>query len=370
MKIGFVLDDTLDSTDGVQQYILNLGDWLRSQKHDVHYLVGETKRTDIPNVHSLSRNMTVRFNGNRMSMPLPASNKRLKALLNKEQFDVVHVQMPYSPFLGAKIIRHAPAKTARMGTFHILPFSWVQFAGAKLLSWYNHPSLKRLDKVVSVSKPAQTFAEKLGICSEVLPNVVELQRFAGGTKLPAYKDTFTIVFVGRLVTRKGCQELLQAVKLLVDQKSIPKLKVIICGKGPDGEKLQTWVQSNSLDKHVEFKGFITETEKADYLKTADVAIFPSLGGESFGIVLIEAMAAGSGVVLGGNNPGYSSVLHELPETLFDPRDASATQALLQKIHDDTAWAATLHAKQQTMVKQYDVAVVGKKLLSYYQEVTI
>ena len=69
MKIGFVLDDTLDSTDGVQQYVLTLGKWLKDQGHDVHYLVGATKRRDIPGVHSLSRNMSVRFNGNRMSMP-------------------------------------------------------------------------------------------------------------------------------------------------------------------------------------------------------------------------------------------------------------------------------------------------------------
>ena len=72
MKIGLVFDDSLDSTDGVAQYVLALGDWLDDQGHEVHYLVGETHRTDLPNLHSLSRNVRVTFNGNKLGMPLPA----------------------------------------------------------------------------------------------------------------------------------------------------------------------------------------------------------------------------------------------------------------------------------------------------------
>ncbi len=369
MKIGFVLDDSLDSSDGVQQYILSLGEWLRNHKHEVHYLVGQTKRTDIPHIHSLSRNITVRFNGNRMSIPLPASRKKIEQLLQKERFDVLHVQMPYSPMLGAKVIRHAPASTARVGTFHILPLGRLQRWSAQLLCAFSRPSLRRLDKVLSVSKPAQEFAAKLGIDSTVLPNVVETKRFAVGKKLPEYDNKFTIVFLGRLVERKGAQELLQAIKLLVSQNAIPHLRVVICGIGPQMDQLKAWVETRGLNDYVEFAGFVTEEQKADYLASAAVAIFPSLGGESFGIVLIEAMAAGSGVVLGGNNPGYTSVLHEAPESIFDPRDPAATAALLRKAHDDSAWATRIHTEQQELVRQYDVGVVGKKLVSYYQDVS-
>jgi Glycosyltransferase Family 4 len=123
MKIGFVLDDTLDSTDGVQQYVLTLGKWLKDQGHDVHYLVGATKRRDIPDVHSLSRNMSVRFNGNQMSMPLPAKKFEITALLSTEKFDVLHVQVPYSPLLAHRVIMAAPPQTAIIGTFHIAPNS-------------------------------------------------------------------------------------------------------------------------------------------------------------------------------------------------------------------------------------------------------
>lgn len=369
MKIGFVLDDTLDSSDGVQQYILTLGDWLRAQKHEVHYLVGQSARTDVPNVHSLSRNIGVRFNGNRMSIPLPASNKRIKALLQTESFDVLHVQMPYSPAMGAKVIRHAPQKTRLIGTFHILPFGWLQRWGSKLLFWYQRPSLHKLQQVLSVSLPAQTFAMQLGVSSDVLPNVVASKHFSAGEKLAAYDKNFTIVFLGRLVERKGCQELLHIINDLAQRSAIPSLKVVICGAGAQLEHLQRWVVEHSLVDIVEFKGFISERQKADYLKTADLAVFPSLGGESFGIVLIEAMASGSGVVLGGNNPGYMSVLHEVPETIFDPRDTTKSSQLIETLCNDKKLRQQLHKQQQELVKKYDVAVVGKKLLSYYQRGT-
>ncbi len=367
MKIGFVLDDGLDSNDGVQQYVLTLGKWLVGAGHEVQYLTGETKRTDIPNVHSLSRNIKVRFNGNRMSIPTPALAYPIRELLNREQFDILHIQMPYSPALGAKVVKYAPRGTVCVGTFHILPFGWLQHAGSQLLTWWLLPSLRRLRRVWSVSAPTQAFAHELGIASEVLPNVVDTARFTKGKKLTAYKNNFTVVFLGRLVERKGCQELLKAVKLLVERGSIPHLKVLICGGGHQAEYLEEWVYNHQLEPYVEFKGFVSEDEKVDYLKTADVALFPSLGGESFGIVLIEAMAAQAGVVAGGNNPGYASVLQPTPEALFNPYDPTAIAGLLQKVHDQPAWAKQLHIRQQKLVKQYNVATIGQKLVSYYQE---
>jgi phosphatidyl-myo-inositol alpha-mannosyltransferase len=129
MKIAFALDDTLDTPDGVQQYVLSLGSWLAAQGHNVHYLVGNTTRNDVTNVHPLSRNWKVRFNGNRMSIPLPVSRHKLRAFLAEQQFDVLHVQVPYSPFLAGQLMRAAPASTAIIGTFHILPYSrMVTFA--------------------------------------------------------------------------------------------------------------------------------------------------------------------------------------------------------------------------------------------------
>jgi phosphatidylinositol alpha-mannosyltransferase len=366
LKIGFVLDDSLDSTDGVQQYVLTMSEWLRNHGHDVHYLVGQTRRTDLAGLHSLSRNMSVRFNGNRMSMPLPASTARIRELLAREQFDVLHIQMPYSPFLGAKILQAAPATTALVGTFHILPFGRLHKVAARALSRYVRASQRRLDEVFSVSAPAQVFSGWLGIPSKVLPNVVAFSEFAHAKPMLTYKKDFTVVFLGRLVTRKGGMELLKAVKLLAEPAAIPNLKVVICGKGALGDKMKAWVRTHNLGGIVEFVGYVSEDDKPDYLASADVAVFPSLGGESFGIVLLEAMAAGAGVVIGGDNPGYRSVLGEGSPALFNPKDTAGLAELIQNIHDDTPLAHKLHNAQAHLVKGYDVDVVAPKLLARYQ----
>jgi phosphatidylinositol alpha-mannosyltransferase len=170
MTIGFVLDDSLDKNDGVQQYVLALGNWMTSQGHDVHYLMGHTKRTDIPNVYSLSRNMKVRFNGNRMSMPLPGRKKSIRRVLQDIPFDILHIQMPYSPFLAARIIKYASPHTAIIGTFHIAPYSSAVSVANKSLSVVLKRSLKRFNDIVSVSQAAADFAKATyGIESEILP---------------------------------------------------------------------------------------------------------------------------------------------------------------------------------------------------------
>lgn len=363
MKIGFVLDDSLDRGDGVQQYILSLGAWLSRNGHEVHYLVGQTKTTKIPNVHSLSKNLTVRFNGNRMSIPLPAKKAAIAALLQKERFDVLHVQMPYSPWLAGRVIHLAPKDTAVVGTFHIMPLGGLQFWGAKGLAWWSRTTTARMDKIWSVSAPAQDFARELGIFSDVLPNVVDLRRFAQASVKPSTAE-FAIVFLGRLVERKGCLELLKAVEVLYVNK-VP-VKLLIGGTGPQLEMLQNWVKKRKMVSIVTFSGFVPEVDKPNFLAQGQLAVFPSLGGESFGIVLLEAMAAGTQVVLGGDNPGYRSVLGEIEGSLVKPQDTMSFVKTLQQLYEDEPLRQRLHRQQQALVKQYDVGVVGKKLVSYYQ----
>src|SRR4029079_7527988 len=126
MKIGIVGDDTMDKPDGVEQYIMTIGPWFVAQGHEVHYLVGETHRTDFANLHSLAKNVKVRFNGNRLTIPLPANKRRIQKLLDKENFDVLYVQMPYSPALAGRIVAAAGPRTAVVGAFHILQHNQVR----------------------------------------------------------------------------------------------------------------------------------------------------------------------------------------------------------------------------------------------------
>ncbi len=365
LKIGLVFDDTLDSSDGVAQYVKTLGAWLAAQGHEVSYLVGETKLTEWSGgkVYSLAKNFKVRFNGNRLSIPGPARRWQIKQILASENFDVLHVQVPYSPLLAAQVINMAPAGTKVVGTFHIFPAGRLSRVGSRLLRLSLARSIRRFDEMLAVSLAAAEFAKQAyRLDTRVVPNAVDVARFSKPKKT-AQKD---IVFLGRLVERKGCFELLKAFNLLAQK--MPEVNLKIAGVGAQEASFINYTRKNHLDKKVQFLGFVTEEEKARLLSSAAIACFPSLYGESFGIVLIEAMAAGAGVVLGGDNPGYRSVLGEQEKLLINPKDSKAFAARLEELLTDKKIVQSLHAWQLKAVRQYDVNVVGRQVLDAYLSV--
>lgn len=363
MKIGFVLDDSLDKPDGVQQYILTLGQMLKRHGHKVHYLVGETRRTDIANLHSLTKNFKVRFNRNRMTIPFPVNKKRLRALLDQEKFDVLHVQMPYSPMLAARVIREVGPATALVGTFHVSPYGQLANLGNRLLSIFLKQTQKRFDEFISVSSVAQNFAKKdFRIESQVIPNAIKLHR---SRKLKENPEVFKIVFLGRLVTRKGCSQLFDAMKLLPETLR-KNIELTIGGEGPLRRQLMSSAKRLHLRKPVNFVGFVAEQKKISFLKNADIAIFPSLGGESFGIVLLEAISAGCGVVLGGDNIGYRSVLGEFPACLVNVHNSRAFAEQLELVLRDQQLRSSIHNFQQKLVKRYEIDRVGQEVIMVYK----
>jgi phosphatidylinositol alpha-mannosyltransferase len=367
LKIGLVLDASLDPTDGVQQYVISIGEWLRGQGHDVHYLVGQTARRDLPNVHSLARNVGVVFNGNRTTIPLPPSRGKLRRFLDDQRFDVLHVQTPHSPFMSQRLILGADKRTAVIGTFHILPYGWLPSIGNRLLGVWLGPSLKRFDEIVSVSVAAAGFAnQSFGIQTDVLPNVIDYRRFSQAEPLPAYDDDrLTILFLGRLVPRKGCQLLLEAINLLKNE-DLPAFRVVICGRGPLESKLKQYVEQKGLSAKVEFTGFVSEADKPSYYASADISVFPSSGGESFGIVLLEAMAGGRSAVLAGDNPGYRSVMSPRPELLFNAKEAAELAAKLRQYLTNSSKRRQMAAWGGGYAAGFDVDTVGRKLLKVYE----
>lgn len=368
MKIGYVFDDSLDRPDGVQQAVIATGEWFRSQGHDVHYLVGDTKRTDLLNVHSLARSLRVRFNGNSMSTPLPTSAKSLRTFLAAEKFDVLHVTMPYSPFFAARVIKEAPQDTNIIGTFHILPYTRLNTIATKQLARLLRSSLKRFRHFVSVSEPAAAFAKaSFGIESMVIPNPVHTAQFLPARKkLPA--GPRRIVFLGRLEERKGIIELIKAYRHLLEHnpRYAKSTSLVVGGKGPLKDKVHAMVQELPRGSHVELLGFVPEQDKAALLASAAVAALPSTSGESFGIILVEAMAAGARLILAGNNPGYASVLGKRPELLVDPRDTAGFSAKLEWALTDTPETKDLSEWLRREAHQYDIAVIGAQLEALYR----
>jgi len=369
LKVGLVIDTDLDAPDGVQQYVLTLSGWLQDKGHQVRYLSGGTKRADLPGLYNLAHNIRVHFNGNSLTIPLPARKSLIQQVLAAEQFDVLHVQTPHSPFLAQKVMLAADPQTAIIGTFHILPYGWMSSLGNRMLGIWLRPSLKRFDEVVSVSQAAADFAQaSFGIKTSVVPNMINISQFIHAKPLKKYADqTLTILFLGRLVPRKGSLLLLEAVVKLREQSDLPAFRVVICGSGQLEPKLRRFITENNLNEVVELAGFVSEADKPRYYASADIAVFPSQGGESFGIVLLEAMAAGHAVVLGADNPGYHSVLGPQADLLFTPGNVEALAAKLAYYLINTRPRQQMAVWEKDYVRGFDINVVGQQLLArYYQ----
>lgn len=363
LSIALVFDDSLDSTDGVSQYVKTVGAWLTSQGYDVSYLVGQTELKEWSGgpVYSMSRNIRVVFNGNRLSIPLPANKKGIETLIGSKNFDVIHVMMPHSPFMAQRVINLANDKTAVIGTFHVYPAGSLAKIGGRLLRlWYGR-KVNRFDQIVSVSSAAAEYASGVfGFKTEVIPNPVNVSRFQTRTNIDQGKN---IVFLGRLVPRKGCALLLQAFSQMKDRSA----KLTIAGSGPQKERLKTQALKLGISNRVRFLGFLPEDKKPELLAGARIACFPSLYGESFGIVLVEAMASGSGVVLAGDNPGYRSVLKERPEVLINPNDTDAFASRLDTLLSESLASQKIHQWQLETAMSYDINRIGAQLIDVYHQ---
>jgi phosphatidylinositol alpha-mannosyltransferase len=313
--------------------------------------------------------LKVQFNGNRMSTPLPASRRRIRRLLEKERFDILHVQIPYSPFMAAKVLQAAPLGTALFGTFHIAPHSSFVRISNRILGMVLKRSLRRLDRVFAVSEAAADLARRAyGLETDILPNVVKADVFTKAAPLDVPASQYTIMFLGRLVPRKGCRVLLEALALLKDDPAFSSLKIYICGGGPLRDELTDFAVRSGIGSKVEFTGFVDEAAKASYLKTSDIAVFPSSGGESFGIVLLEAMAADHPVVLGAANEGYAAVLGPYQESLFPVNDPAGLAEKIRLLLTDSQRRDQARSWQRTYIRQFDVQIVGRRLIGRYEEV--
>ncbi len=372
MKIAFVLDDSLSRPDGVQQYVTTLGAALADAGHDVVYASSGDVRDDLPSV-SLTGNIAVTFNGNGLRTPRPASRRRLRDWLLANRPDVIHVQMPHSPFFAGRVVREARrvlgGDVRIVGTFHILPDGRVSEIGTAALGRVLRSNLRMFDAFSAVSQPAAEFARAaFGIDCALTPNLVDVDAFRAQVRAhrpDAADRPLTVSFLGRFVDRKGAPELVEAVAALSEDVRA-QVRVRMGGKGPLLEPVRALVAERGLADIVSLEGFVAEEDKAQFYADADLACFPATGGESFGIVLIEAMAAGAGVVVGGDNPGYRFVLQD-DAVLVDARDAEGFAAVLAGLVRDPARRDELHAAQQARVRDFDAPVALAAALRLYRD---
>lgn len=368
LKVGLVYDDTIDRYGGIPLYVTTLGKALVRRGHRVEYLVGDSMLAEVGGspVRSLARNVGVRFNGNALSMPAWSRGRDLRKVLESGRFDVLHVQVPYSPLMAGRLLTRIDPGCAVVGTHHVASARPLPRMGARLLRALKLRSAPRFDEMISVSGVAAEFAAN---CSRmnpgpIVPNMLDLTTVSARPRVRC-EESADIVFVGRLVPRKGARQLIDAIALL-DQGGDRPTRVAIVGDGPLRRRLENRVDRAGLADRVAFLGGLGEQQKIALLSQAKIACFPSLYGESFGLVILEALAAGADAVVAGSNPGYRELLGDAGG-LVDPGETRAFAARLQQLLDDADARRRLGTRQRRLLDDYDSDSIVESVLDVYHE---
>ena len=303
----------------------------------------------------------------RITISVRLANK-IKAVLAKEQFDIVHLHEPFMIMLCSAVLRFS--KTVNIGTFHAAEGKPGYNLGWPVSRWILKRRARKLHGHIAVSTASRDYHSKYVKADyAIIPNGIDLGHFKTSVEpLPQYRDCkINILFVGRLEKRKGLNYLIDAFKKV--HKAHPDTRLLIIGPGtrlrPKYEKM---VQSANLQKDVVFTDCVNYADLPRYYKTADICCAPAIGHESFGIILLEAMALGKPIVA-SNIPGYASVLTQEREGLLvKPRSAHDLSKALIRLVEDEGLRHQLGNQGLETVQNYAWDKVAGRLVEYYRAV--
>ena len=294
----------------------------------------------------------------------PWLSSRIKAVLNQENFDIIHLHEPLMPMLCTTVLRLS--QTANIGTFHACHGRPGYNFAKPIGKWILRRWFRKLDGKIAVSQPAMEFARgHFPGYYNIIPNGVDLDHFSPDVSpIDEFCDgKANILFVGRLEKRKGLNYLLEAFKQV--KQEIPDSRLIIVGPGTRlRRKYEKQVMRSGL-KDVVFTGFVSYDELPRYYKTADVFCAPATGRESFGIILLEAMAVGKPIVA-SNIEGYASVVtHGVDGLLVPPEDKERLAQTLISLLTDQSLRQEMGAKGRVKALEYSWEHIAQNVLDYY-----
>ena len=355
MRIGLVCPYSLTVPGGVQAQVLGLARTLRVLGVDARVLAPCDGPPPDPCVTPLGQSVPTASNGSFAPLaPDPAAQLRTLRALRDEAFDVLHVHEPLAPgpTMTTLLFRNAPM----VGTFHRAGDSAAYALARPGVRWL----AKRLDIRCAVSKDARTTAEKaLGGSYELLFNGIEVERFGKATPAPSTGPT--IFFIGRHEERKGLSVLLDSLRHLPSD-----VTVWVGGSGPQTEALRA---RHGGDPRIEWLGRLSDDDVAARMRGADVFCAPSLHGESFGIVLLEAMAAGA-VVVASALDGYANVATDGVDALMTPPgDSAALAVALRSALTDGSLRARLVAAAEQRAQEFSMVRLAEAYVSRYERLT-
>ena len=363
MRIGMVCPYSFDVHGGVQSHVLQLAEVMRERGHDVSVLAPSSPHVTLPDyVVSGGKAVPIPYNGSVARLRFgPATHRMVKRWIADGDFDVLHLHEPNAPSLSllALMIADGPI----VATFHT---STTKSLALGVFQGILRPWNEKIVGRIAVSDLARRWQiEALGSDAVQIPNGVDVASFATAPPLPGYpRAGKTVLFLGRFdEPRKGMAVLLGALPALVAR--FPDIEILIVGRG-DEDDLRD--DAGELAGHLRFLGQVDDAQKASALRSADVYCAPNTGGESFGIVLVEAMAAGTAVVA-SNLDAFRRVLADgTAGCLVAVEDSAAlADALIAVLADDAVRARYIAAATEE-VHRYDWSVVADDILRVYETV--
>jgi len=362
MKIGLVSPYIYPLPGGVTQHVRHLYENLRLRGHDVRILTSShgPQRSSEGDVIRVGMGFSVPANGSvgtlTFSHRFPS---QVREVLEHERFDVLHFHEPFVPFLSLVVLRES--RSVNVATFHAYSgFSPSYELGSRMLG----PYARRLHGRIAVSAAARHFIDRYFPGDyKVIPNGVDVERYRRAVPVARWQDGVkNILFLGRLEPRKGIIELLKAYRIL--RKAGCDCRLLVVGTGPLEREARRYVATRRLGD-VEFLGRVSDDEKAQLFRTADVYAAPATGRESFGIVLLEAMASGVAIVASDIH-GYKGVVRrDVEGLLVPPRDRKALAAALARVLADPDLRARLGGAGPERAQQFSWERVTEKVDDYY-----
>ena len=363
MRIGMVCPYSFDVPGGVQSHVLQLAEVMRARGQNVSVLAPSSPHVSLPEyVVSAGRAVPIPYNGSVARLQFsPAVHGKVRRWLADGDFDVLHLHEPNAPSLSMWALRVAEGPI--VATFHT---STTKSLTLTVFQGVLRPWHEKIVGRIAVSDLARRWQmEALGSDAVEIPNGVDVASFASAPLLAGYpRPGKTVLFLGRYdEPRKGMAVLIDALPGLVEH--FPGVQVLVVGRG-DQDELRS--KAGGLAGHLRFLGQVDDAAKASALRSADVYCAPHTGGESFGIVLVEAMAAGTPVV--------ASDLHAFRRVLRDGdagrlvpvEDGAALAAGLVAVLENDQLAKRYVAAGADAVRRYDWSVVANQIMQVYETV--
>jgi phosphatidylinositol alpha-mannosyltransferase len=362
MKIGLVCPYIYPDNGGVAQHVRFLYENLRLRGHDVRILTAShgPQRASEGDILRLGVGFSVPINASVGTLTFsPRYLSQIGAMLDRERFDVLHFHEPFVPFLSLFLLRESTS--VNIATFHAYAgFSPSYEFGSRALRGH----ARRLHGRIAVSAAARHFIDRFFPGDyKVIPNGVDVPRFAKAVPIARWQDGRpNVLFVGRHEPRKGLLDLLKAHRIM--RKTGSNARLLVVGSGPQEREARRYVATRGL-QGVEFLGRVSDSEKAQLFRTADVYASPATGGESFGIVLLEAMAAGTPIVCSDIH-GYKGVVRRGREGLLVPPRAPRELAIaIDRLLRDPALREQMGAAGQERAEDFSWPRVTAKVDDYY-----